>query len=404
MPHVDERLERLLTEAAVEPNPTTDVLGAVAHKRRQRHTRRIARNVGALAAGLLVVAGSLVWLTANDSTEPAVAPSPVRVKELADAWLAARPFELEPDEGYVRGPLIASGEYVALATYDRDGTAIKIPPSRVVRIDENGRVLDEVELQGEILSLAEGEGARWVVTHDADNVANRLFRVKRIGADGAVASNALPVGAEPSGPIVAGGGAAWVPVSGGVLRFDAASGAYAEKIVLPGWVRPRLVRVGSDVYAYASPLDGKFVADPVDLLRLTPSARGPSIDVRMTVPVVAIVDTPTGPWALTLESGGTVVAPLDVTTGAVDRDRGVRLPARFTGTGLQAAGNTLWVTGGFANSEGGVMRIDVRKNGRTVAQPPVMLRAPNRSDLLGLEGNEVLVAAEGRLYRVNVGS
>jgi hypothetical protein len=328
----------------------------------------------------------------------------VRVKEVADAWLAAQSLELEPDKGYVRGPLIASGRYVALATYDRDGTTIKIPPSRVVRIDENGRVLDELVLQGEILSLAEGEGARWVVTHDADNVANRQYRVKRIGADGGVASNPFPVGAEPSGPIVAGGGAAWVPVSGGVLRFDAASGAFAEKIVLPGWFRPRLVRVGSDVYAYASPLDGKFVADPVDLLRLTPSARGPSIDVRMAVPVVAIVETPTGPWALTLESGDSVLVPLDVTTGAVDRDRGVRLPARFAGTGLQAAGNTLWVTGGFANSEGGIVRIDLRKNGRTVAQPPVMLRAPNQSDVLGLDGNEVLVVADGRLYRVNVGS
>jgi hypothetical protein len=404
MPTVDERLEQLFSDAAVEPNADGDVFGAVARKRHRLHSRRVARNVGAVVVLLIVLAGSLAWLTADDGTEPAVAPTPVRVKELADAWLAAQPLELVPDEGYVRGPLIASGEYVALATYDRDGAAIKIPPSRVVRIDENGRVLDEVVLQGEILSLTEGAGARWVVTHDADNVANRQYRVKRIGADGAVASNTLPAGAEPSGPIVAGGSAAWVPVSGGVLRFDAASGAFAEKIVLPGWFRPRLVRVGSDVYAYASPLDGKFVSDPVDLLRLTPSARGPSIDVRMALPVAAIVDTPAGAWALTSESGGSVVAPLDVTTGAVDRDRGVRLPARFTGTGLQAAGSTLWVTGGFANSEGGLVRIDVHKNGRTVAQPPVMLRAPNRSDVLGLEGNEVLVAAEGRLYRVNVGS
>jgi hypothetical protein len=404
MPTVDERLEQLLSDAAVEPTADGDIFGAVARKRHQRHTRRVARNIGAVVVLLVVLAGSLAWLTADDGTEPAVAPTPVRVKEFADAWLAALPLELEPDQGYVQGPLVVSGEYVALATYDRDGAAIKIPPSRVVRIDENGRVLDKVVLQGEILSLAEGEGARWVVTHDADNVANRQYRVKRIAGDSDVASNPFPAGAVPSGPIFVGGGAAWVPVSGGVLRFDAASGAYAEKIVLPGWFSPRLVRVGSDVYAYASPLDGKFVADPVDLLRLTPSARGPSIDVHMTVPVVAIVDTPTGPWALTYGSGESVVAPLDVMTGAIDRDRGVRLPARFTGTGLQAGGNTLWVTGGFDNSEGGLVRIDLRKNGRAVAQPPVMLRAPNRSDLLGLAGNEVLVATEGRLYRVTVGS
>ena len=69
--------------------------------------------------------------------------------------------------------MLQSGEYVALAAYDRDGTGFKVPPSHLVRIDAAGRVLDQVELQGEILSLADGEGARWVVTHDADNVAPR---------------------------------------------------------------------------------------------------------------------------------------------------------------------------------------------------------------------------------------
>jgi hypothetical protein len=124
----------------------------------------------------------------------------------------------------------------------------------------------------------------------------------------------------------------------------------------------------------------------------------------MAAPVVAIVDTPTGPWALTLAPDGTVVAPLDVTTGVVDRDRGVRLPARFTGTGLQAAGNTLWAQGTFSENQAGLARITVRNDGRAIAADPVMFRAPTNSDVLGLDGNEVLVAADGQLYRVDVGS
>ena len=139
MPTVDERLHQLFSDAAVEPTANGDVLGRVARKRHQRATRRVARNVGAVVVVLLVLAGSLAWLTADGDTEPA-------------------------------------GEYAALAAYNRDGTGFKVP-SHVVRIDASGRVLDEVELQGEVLSLADGDGARWVVTHDADNVATRQYRV-----------------------------------------------------------------------------------------------------------------------------------------------------------------------------------------------------------------------------------
>src|SRR5262245_9497632 len=158
MPTVDERLAQLLGDAAVTP-PDADVFGAIVRKRRQRHTRRVARYVSALVLLLVVLAGSVAWLTTDDGTEPAVAPTSrdaFAVRTRGDAWLGARPVEIAPDVGYVRGPLIRSGEDVALAAYDRNGAGFKVPPpSRVVRIDARGRVLGEVTLQGEILSLAD---------------------------------------------------------------------------------------------------------------------------------------------------------------------------------------------------------------------------------------------------------
>ena len=111
MPTVDDRLEQLFTAAAIEPTSDADVFGAIARKRHQRRTRRVVRDVGALVAFVLVVVGSIVWLARDDATQPAIAPSTVR----EDAWLGAHLVAVDPDVGYVRGPLITAGEYVALA-------------------------------------------------------------------------------------------------------------------------------------------------------------------------------------------------------------------------------------------------------------------------------------------------
>ena len=97
-----------------------------AHKRRQRHTRRVARNVGVAVVLLFVLAGSLAWLTAGNARQPAVAPSTARgdvAARVGADWRVGRVVALEPDVGYVRGPLIASGEYVALAT----GVGLSLP-------------------------------------------------------------------------------------------------------------------------------------------------------------------------------------------------------------------------------------------------------------------------------------
>jgi len=390
VPTVDERLQELLAAAAVEPT-AGDVLGAVTHKRHQRHTRRVVRNIGAAIVAVVVIAGSLAWLTADQSSRPTIAPAGAR----GDAWLSARPVALEPDVGYVRGPLIASGEYVALATYDRNGTGFKVPPSHVVRIDATGRVLDEVELQGEILSLADGEGARWVVTHDADNVANPQYRVKRIDANGTVLSNAFPPGVEPTGPVVAAGGAAWVPVEHGVLRFDPATGAYTSTVAAPDPDRiPRVVAVGARAYAYS--VVGSKLVDLAATAMSEPTVA--STDVEL----LGVAATPVGAWVLTQTAGRTVIAPLDPSTGISDRARAVQLPKRFHSSDLQASGNTLWVRGAFADSKSGLARVDVRNDGHAVVGDPVMLRVPTHDDVLGLGRHDVLVAADGELYRVDV--
>jgi hypothetical protein len=405
MSTVDERLERLFTDVAVEPMGDSDVFAAVARKRQQRHTRRVARNVVAAVALLVVLGGSLAWLTADRGTEPAVAPTKRdSVPRLRDAWLGARPIELAPGLGYVRGPLVQSGDGVSLASYDRDGRGgFKVPPSHVVRVDASGRAIGKaVQLQGEILSLAEGEGARWVVTHDGTNVATRLYRVKRIAPDNEVRSNEFPPDEAPTGSIVAAAGAAWVPVDGGVLRFDAATGSFVEKVELAGWRLPQLVQAGSEVYAYnplMRPGDGSALGQ---VARLSIGA-SPTI-VRTGIAPLSVTASGNGAWAAVGEGGRSVIVPVDLSTGHVDRARAVELPRRFFGSQLQGVGNTLWVRGSFTDKQAGIARIEIRPNGRGVAGDAVLFRAPNNADVLGLDGNDVLVAADGALYRVDIRS
>src|SRR5262245_65827114 len=122
-----------------------------------------------------------------------------------------RAVPVRPDEGYLTSPLHAGGTTVALAAYERTDGGYSFPPSHVVRVQANGRVVDRIDLQGEILELAEGEGARWALTHDKEVIGPQdpEFRIKRIGPDGSVVSNPVPPGDVPTGDLVAGGGGVW---------------------------------------------------------------------------------------------------------------------------------------------------------------------------------------------------
>ena len=90
------------------------------------------------------------------------------------------------------------------------------------------------------------------------------FRVKRITPDDNHVSNAIPPPNHPVGSIVAGGGAVWVPVTDGVLRFDPATGAYEGKVALPTVSDRRGVALLGKGAAY--------VTDGVTVRRLDPGA------------------------------------------------------------------------------------------------------------------------------------
>ncbi|MEX2254608.1 MAG: hypothetical protein WEC34_04145 [Acidimicrobiia bacterium] len=244
---LDARLQRSFGELADAPS-TDGVYEHVAAKRSLRRRVRRAQLATGSVVALLFVAGLTFSLT-DDGSQSTVASggAPGAARVVAGADVGAGPLEsagrrvpltvldLRPDEGYLRGPLLVAGRRLAVAGYDRSGAGFTVPPSRVVRARvPGGRVMDRVDLQGEILSLAEGEGARWALTHDqvVAGPQDPEFRVKRIGPDGAAASNAVPPGAIPAGDIVAFGGGVWLPVRDGVLRFDPVTGVFAARIEL----------------------------------------------------------------------------------------------------------------------------------------------------------------------------
>ena len=190
------------------------------------------------AATAVVVTGVLVAFVGEDPTpEIATVRGPQVVEHPTPRLEAGRALDLEPlvvtpDAGYVRPPLLPSGDTVAVAAYDRTETGFTVPPSRIVRVaTSDGGVRDRVDLEGEIVALADGEGARWALTRDqvVKGPADPRFRVKRIAGDGTVASHPVPPGEEPSGTIAAGGGGVWLPVRDGVLRFDLMTGAFASE-------------------------------------------------------------------------------------------------------------------------------------------------------------------------------
>jgi hypothetical protein len=416
VPTVDDELTVLLTRAAVQPTVTSGVLDAVHTKRRRRAARRrVGTATAALALVVAIVAAS-VWVMNRDDDPPvAVAPPPVAgrltaqvdddlptsftaTKGVFGSPVAADLVSLDPDRGYVRGPVVPSGEFVAVASYDRSDRSDRgftFPPSRVVRIDEGGRVLDEIDLQGEVISLADGEGARWVLTRDAIVLGpeDAEFRVKRIGPGGDVASAAVPPGQQPVGALVAGGGGVWVPVADGVLRFDAANGAYAGRIDLPPASHRTVVAFGKGVFATTS--DGLARLDPSRMTAaepvVTPAADG-AIDG-------AIVDAATGgraTWALVDGPDGTALVAVDV-TGGLDPARRLPLPDDLAPERLAYSAGRLSIVG---RVDGRPALVSLREH--DAAAPTVervaVLDTTDDAALALTARDRVVVATDGRLW------
>lgn len=397
MPVSDDRLRDALRGAAREPTLDGVADGVHAKWARRRTIRRVER--AALAGGLLagvIVAGVVALDATGGDQQVTVAPAHgaipvVRVVDDTGAHRAAvTPVHVEPDEGYVRGPLLASGDHIAMAAYDRDGTSYAFPPSRIVRIETDGTVVDRVDLQGEILSLADGEGARWALTRDKTVIGpeDPEFRVKRVGPDGVVASNPVPPGEQPVGRIAAGGGGVWVPVRDGVLRFDSVTGAFAAKIPLSTTTDQRAV-VAS----------GKFVSvtDANAQLRLDPASDAPAGMIALLPIGTRIVDAAGAGGALPvlLSSDESETAWL-----VSDGEREIVLPDGFAPTGILAAADVVWVAG----SRAGVPTLLVIDPSASTLEVARTVRLANTSDfsVTFISPRSAIVVSAGSAYRVRL--
>lgn len=395
----DDRLRDAFRLTAREP--TTD--GVVEHVRAKRDHRRTVRRIehGLLVAAVFlgVVAVGIVALDEQVSEQRvAVAPTPgsaprVRVVERGRTHQAAvRHLRLDPDEGYVRGPLFTTGEgTIALAAYDRAGDTFTFPPSRIVLIDRDGAVVDRIDLEGEILSLTEGEGARWALTRDKTVIGpeDPEFRVKRLGPDGTVTSNAVPPGEQPAGRIAAGGGGVWVPVRDGVLRFDPVTGAFTTKVTLPTVSDHRAVVAAGKFF---------FVTDANTRVRLDPAQEGPAGVVDTLEPGIELVDATNVPGL-----GISFLLGFDTNEGtwiASDGNRVLAFHEDFTATSIHAAGNLVWVDGTIA----GVRALAVLDNtgGQITVARTVRLTKADDAAVVLVSKRAAIVAADGSLYRVDL--
>ena len=251
MPTDDTRLAQVLHDAA----PVVDasgVLDRVASKRvRRRRQRRLATGASALVVVLLVIVVT-VLVTRDDTRSPQVAAPgaglSARVVTGRDATADGQeatpePVALDADPGVLVAPVTVSSTAVSTASHDRgpDG----LPLTHVVRIDGT-HVIDVVNFKAEVVSIADGEGARWALTRNPRPTGGTLpdTFLKRIGAVGDPVSTQLPLDADPVGPVAAVGGAVWVPLRDGVLQFDPATAALAREIPLPAASSRYVAQVG----------------------------------------------------------------------------------------------------------------------------------------------------------------
>jgi hypothetical protein len=298
---------------------------------------------------------------------------------------------LDPDEGYVRGPLLVQADIVTAAAYDRAGDSYTVPPSRIIRFTLDGHVVDRIDLQGAIVSLASGEGARWALTHDKEvnGPQDPEFRVKRVAADGRVSSNPVPPGEQPNGDIVAAGGSVWVPVTDGVLRFDVTTGAFAGKIPLDVSAERAVALLGK--FAYVT--DGRVLRRldaGSDTAEVAPGSTAP--DGLEYVDIAPGVGTSS--WAMGRGTPGTFVWQVGVCCG-VD---GVTATSPSPGSrSFVTVGDVNWIEG----------ELDGHPTLLRFPEPPVDLetaRTANVADarFTPVDDHTALLVSKGHVYRVDL--
>jgi hypothetical protein len=387
----EDQLERSLRASAPRV-PTTGVLDRVAQKRaRRRSVRRL--ELGALATVVVVaVASAVVLLTHDDGgvTRIEAPAAALRARVVAgDATVVTRdtgssrpalPIALDPDQGYVRGPLSVSGSTLSFAAYDHDGATFTFPPSRIVRVDDRTfREEGRTDLKAEILSMADGEGARWAVTRNpapATGLPDAFL--KRITAEGRVTSTLLPPGTDPVGNIAVGAGAVWIPLRDGVLRCDAATAQFTARYDLEP-AETRAVAITNGVVA----------TDRGDLVSLLAdgTASGISAGTINGDRVIGLTTT---------SAGGLLRLTTNPGTGRVSVGD-ERLPRGFRATSLAAVDGRVWVEGLVDGAPAVTL---IRENGGIEAT--IVLDDARDVSFAWVRPDTVLATTNGALVRIDL--
>ncbi|HZP28380.1 MAG TPA: hypothetical protein VFC99_05475 [Acidimicrobiia bacterium] len=421
MSELDDRLTAAFRGAAREPAGAGDVVSRVAAKRaHRRRVRQVRAGMLSVAVVVAVVAASFAIVDASggggsDGSHhqvaaggPPGAPA-VRVVDgdlvtgpLRDAGRAATvtAVPVPADEGYVRGPLLATGDLVAAAAYNRDGDSFTFPPSAILRFAATtGRVADRVDLQGEIEALSDGEGARFAQTRDKTVIGPQdpEFRVKRIAAGGDHVSNPIPPPNRPAGPLVAGGGAVWVPVTDGVLHFDATAGDYRGKIALAPAGHRGVAVLGKGA---------AYVTDGATVRRLDPGADSAPVAVTFSTTdgVGQLLDlAPLGAGGVALarepRTGGSELVRFSVLPGRPPTAAAtLALPPGVDATALHVANDVIWVEGTL---DGAPVAL-VLDPGATRVERTVVLLDTRDESLTFTSRDTAVMTSAGAVYRISL--
>jgi hypothetical protein len=391
VPTDDPRLEQALHDAA----PAVDTAGVVARVAQRRTRRRRHRRLGgaALAFVALLVIGTVAVVAASDDGSTPHVASPgaglrARVITGPGAVDGGRGRVVEPervvpeeDVHILRPPLAVGAGGVSIASYDPgvEGDT----PSYVVRVDGD-HVVDVVDLKARVLSIAEGEGARWVLTQNLSPTGGARPDVflKRVTGPGVPSSVELPRDAEPVGPVAAVGGAVWIPVRDGVLQYDS-SGAYVRTIPLPDADRRWVAQVGK----FAAVTDGTAVRS-LDVTGATQEL------TRYGPEILGLAAAGFESRLLLASEDGREHARVARTTTATPEVTAT-LPDGFVATGLEASPTRLWVTGTVDGAPAIALLDDVG-----VRATVVLPNAGSRVALAWTDAHTVRAVADGTLYEI----
>lgn len=333
--------------------------------------------------------------------EVRVSPGKIELGPRAYAGAAAttEAIPFAPQQGFVRGPLLESNKVLWAAGYERFGTSYTFPPSHLITFDPaSGAVTRQIDLQGEIVSIAVDGSDLWALTRersiDADGVEHRI---KRIDASATVPdSMPLPPGSVPAGSIAAGSGTAWVPLRDGVLGFTAGKATPSTTIDLPQQEQRGIVVVEDIVYAS----DGSAIRR-VDPRTGTP---GNPLQTRATAPLTDLVVT--GDTVLALAGDGQL---LWLDRGVTRVEAVGALPPGMTEAELHAAGDRVWATGmaelapatESPTQSVAVEPVAVLIDASGVAATLVLAGGAG-ADLAVLASGELIVTSGGSAYRVTL--